>query len=335
MDNSSRRNKVALVVTATMVVVLFALAATVFVLKRSSGPHEAPASTESSAPSQPSASESPHSTAPPSSAAGRAGAGTPSLTEASLQFGLIQREYLVLRPSWMKDSDKLPLVVALHGLTVDRSAMLNAADWRGEVERRGFVAVFPQGFGNSWNVGPCCPPANLLQLDDVSFLDAVIAEVSGSEHTDPQRVFMTGFSGGGLMTYRYACDRSNAVAAIGPIAAVDLTGCTPTRPLSLLHQHSDPDLVVPFDGSLGVGQLVSSVPLPPVPDSVRKWASASGCQGDTGWRSVTSGVDSMTWKGCAADTRVELVRLAGLGHEWPKTQTYDGLAVMLDFFGIR
>lgn len=257
------------------------------------------------------------------------------LQDGALQTGIIQREYLTLTPSWVAPDSALPIVVALHGLTVDRFAMLDAAAWRAEVQRRGFVAVFPQGFGNSWNVGPCCPPANLLQVDDVAFLDSVIAAAKSLPGVDPERVYLTGFSAGALMTYRYACERAAVLRAIAPIAGVNLTRCSPGRPLALLHQHSDPDPVVPFDGSIGVGQLVSSEPTPAVLDTVGAWAAANGCTTESKWTAVVASVDEMIWRGCRGDAAVRLIRLKGLGHEWPRTADYDGLAGMLDFFGIR
>ena len=264
----------------------------------------------------------------------RGGTGEPVLRDAVVQMGVVQREYLVLSPSWAEEK-RLPLVLALHGMTVDRHAMLAAADWRAAVEERGFVAVFPQGMGNSWNVGPCCPPANILQVDDVGFLDAVIQAVKGASAIDDRRVFVTGFSAGALMTYRYACERADRLAGVAPMAGVNLTGCSPSSPLSLLHQHSDPDLVVPFDGGLGLGQLVTSEPLPSVDSSVSSWARADGCSDPLGWEPLSAGVDRRVWPNCASGTRVELVRLSGLGHEWPRTSDYDGLATMLDFFGIN
>lgn len=256
-------------------------------------------------------------------------------SDRTIQDGIIQREYLVLRPSWVTPDMRLPVVVALHGLLADRWAMIDGADWRGAVQRRGFVAVFPQGFANSWNSGECCVPSSLLGTDDVGFLDSVIDAVGSSEPVDPDRVYMTGFSAGGLMTYRYGCERSDRLGAIAPIAGSNLSGCAPTGPLSLLHQHSDPDPVVPYDGGLGVGQLLSSGALPSVPDSVARWASAVGCDPDAGTDELSPGVRLTRWKGCPTGTSVELVRVTDLGHEWPRTRDYDGLAEMLDFFGIN
>lgn len=301
--------------------------------------------TSPSVASTPSESPDPGVTAPGATAgptglddktgAGGDRSGKAELVDRTIQDGIIQREYLVLRPSWATEGVDLPLVVALHGLATDRWAMVDVADWRGTVQQRGFVAVFPQGLANSWNSGECCIPSSLLGTNDIGFLDSVIAAVQKSEPIDPDRVYVTGFSAGGLMTYRYGCERADRLAGIAPMAGSNLSGCVPGRPLSLLHQHSDPDPVVPYDGGFGVGQLLSSGGLPSVPDSVAKWATAVGCGPSAAPEDVSTGVLLTRWDGCPSGTSVELVRISGIGHEWPRTKNYDGLAETLDFFGIN
>lgn len=261
--------------------------------------------------------------------------GEATLSDRTIQAGIIQREYLVMKPSWSTDDMALPLVVALHGLTVDRWKMVEIADWRSAVQRRGFIAVFPQGLGNSWNSGSCCVPSSVVGTDDVAFLDSVIAEVESSEPVDPERVFMTGFSNGGIMSYRYGCARASTLVAIAPVSGSNLEGCAPDVPLSVLHQHGDPDTVVPYEGGIGIGRLAASAAFPSVPDSVSKWSSEMGCGSDVSRDQPASGVMVMSWQGCPGGVRVELVRVEGIGHTWPKTADYDGLAEILDFFGIN
>ena len=248
--------------------------------------------------------------------------------------GDVERVYTVVTPKAAPPDAELPVVLALHGLGVDAAQMMNAADWRGAVVEHSFMAVFPQGLSNSWNIGPCCPPANLIGVDDTVFLDQVIDEVLARGDTDADRVYMTGFSNGALMTYSYACANPATFAAIAPMSGSNVTGCTPSQPLSMLHQHSDPDLVVPFHGGLALGALVSSAPFPDVPGSVAAWAAADECPAEPQRLTEDDGVQRWRWTGCADDTKVELVMIPGVGHTWPTTPTYDGLDEMLGFFGL-
>jgi polyhydroxybutyrate depolymerase len=254
--------------------------------------------------------------------------------ELAVQMGILRREYLVVEPTGSRVGERLPVVIALHGLAQDRHGLLAAADWRGAVERDRFIAVFPQGFANSWNMGACCPPANLLGMDDLGFLDQVVAQLSARADVDPERLYLTGFSNGGVMTYAVACARPGVYAAIAPMSGSNVSGCAPTEPISLLHQHADPDAVVPFDGKPTLTQLLSSADFPPVPQSVAAWAAADGCPAEPTVRTVADGIERSEWAPCGDDTRVELIRLPGAGHKWPMLPGYDALATLLEFFDI-
>jgi len=144
---------------------------------------------------------------------------------------------------------------------------------------------------------------------------------------------MTGFSNGAIMTYAFACARSDLVTAVAPIAGSNLSGCAPTEPVSLLHLHGVPDYVVPFNGEPTLSQLVSGVPFPPVPGTISEWAGADGCSLVPAVRS-SGGVERTTWSGCSDGVRVELVTYPGNDHRWPDSPL-DGLDTVLRFFDIR
>jgi polyhydroxybutyrate depolymerase len=255
------------------------------------------------------------------------------VSRLDLAVGGATRSATVIVPAARAPGDRLPVVMVLHGLGVNANAMSRIADWRTAVARDRFIAVFPQGVNDSWNMGPCCPPANLLGVADTAFLDALVDDLRGRSDADPQRLYMTGFSNGALMVYTYACARSDVFAAIAPMAGTNITGCRPTQPLSLLHQHGDADVIVPYAGGPAFGSLVSSAPFPSVVDSVGDWAVADGCDAEP---TVTpeGGVERTRWSGCADGIRVESVRVPGLGHDWLRTATYDPLEELLGFFGI-
>jgi polyhydroxybutyrate depolymerase len=183
-------------------------------------------------------------------------------------------------------------------------------------------------------MGACCPPANLLRVDDFTFLDQVVAELTARPDVDADRLYLTGFSNGAIMAYSEVCARPGVYAALAPVSGSNISGCTPTLPISLLHQHGDPDPVVPFDGQPTLTQLLSSADFPPVPSTVAAWAAADGCPTSPEVTTEDSGVERSSWSPCDDDTRVELVRLPGLGHAWPNKGTYLGLDTMLEFFDI-
>ncbi len=251
----------------------------------------------------------------------------------TLQVGGATRTSTVISPVDVTPGEQLPAVLVLHGLGVNASAMSRTADWRAAVADDRFIAVFPQGVNDSWNMGPCCPPANLIGVADRAFLDALVADMVDRDDVDGSRLYLTGFSNGALMVYAYACDHPEVFAAVAPMAGTNVTGCRPDRPVSLLHQHGDADLVVPYGGGVALGSLVSSAPFPSVEDSVAAWAAADGCSAEP---TVVTDADVVRteWSGCADGTRVELVKVPGKGHVWLTKGNYDPLTELLDFFGL-
>ena len=260
--------------------------------------------------------------------------GTVSFQDVTMQEGIVQRQYLVIRPADEPLDEPLPTVMVLHGLGVDRFAMASVAPWAEAVARDHFVAVFPQGVLDSWNLGPCCPPASLAGVDDLGFLGRVIAQVVARPAVAPARRDLAGFSNGGMMVYELACARTDDFAAVAPMAATIITGCTPSRPISLLHMHGDPDPTVPYDGSPSLSQALSSKPFPAVPSTVAAWARADGCDAEPDRTDDRGGVTVDEWPGCPKGIQVELITYPGNGHNWP-TEPLDGLDELLRFFDLQ
>jgi polyhydroxybutyrate depolymerase len=287
----------------------------------------APAPTTTARPTGPAAPVRPTSTVPTRY-------GPVGLRTFSLQEGIVRREYLVMTPVSSPEDERLPSVMVLHGLGVDHTAMTKADDWPGAVARDRFLAVFPQGILNSWNAGPCCPPASLLKVDDVGFLSRVVAQLVRRPDVDPARLYLTGFSNGGIMTYAMACARPKMFAAVAPMAGTNVMGCKPASPVPLLHLHGDPDPTVPYDGRVTASQLLSTADFPPVPESVAAWAAADGCDADPTVTTAPGPVTTARWGGCRDDSKVELVTYPGNGHSWP-TAPLNGLDELLRFFDLQ
>lgn len=259
----------------------------------------------------------------------------PEVDESEQRFdvGGRQRSAVVISPLGPPPPGGFPVVMVLHGLGVSARSMSNVAPWRAAVERDAFVAVFPQGVENSWNLGRCCAPASVLGIDDVEFLGAVVDEVAARPELDAERLYLTGFSNGALMAYAMACERPGAFAAVAPMAGSNISECLPDVPVSLLHQHSDVDLVVPYGGGVALGSVLLVDAFPSVPDTVSAWAEADGCASPP-QVVQDADVERTVWQDCADGTRVELVRVPGVGHRWLRRGDHDPLEAALEFFGI-
>src|SRR6185436_10577421 len=73
-------------------------------------------------------------------------------------------------------------------------------------DKHGFIVVYPQGLGNSWNAGSCCGTAASSKVDDLKFVSDLIDKLKTEYCVDPKRVFASGLSNGGMLSHRLACE---------------------------------------------------------------------------------------------------------------------------------
>ncbi len=245
------------------------------------------------------------------------------------------RTALVVQPAdRTDDSAPLPLVVVLHGLGEDAESMAKLASWPEAARDTGFVAVFPQGVDDSWNAGRCCGEASSDGLDDVAFLDALIAQMVAEENVSSDAVYLTGFSNGAMMTYLYGCRRADSLAGAASVAGTNFSDCEPSQPLRFIQISGSDDPVVPV---LGGRSEVPGVPeVPSVEQSVLAVARASGCSGRPSG-AEKGGVASFEGTGCADGHPVRYDVISGLGHEYPNlanSPDYVAVDEILGFWGL-
>ena len=186
-------------------------------------------------------------------------------------------------------------------------------------DRYHFIAVYPQGVnagglgrGGTWNVGQAWDRST---TDDVAFARAILQNLERSFPLDRRRIYATGLSLGGMLTYRLACEMSDTFAAIAPVsAAMTEPNCRPHSPVAVFHVHGTADENVPLHG--GAGRLTGvGRSWPPVARGIEFWAQFDHCG-----RSPASAADGpettcYTYPGCRAS--VELCLIRGSGHGWP------------------
>jgi polyhydroxybutyrate depolymerase len=203
-----------------------------------------------------------------------------------------------------------------------------------ELARQGaFLLVCPQGVERHWNDGRQITRwrAQADGIDDVGFLAAVVEDVAGRYPVDRQRIFVTGISNGGLMSYRLACERADLVSAIAPVAA-SMAGsleCAPSRPVSVVILNGTADPLVPYEGGpIGFGgdNLGRVIP---TDEAWRRWAASNRCEGEPAEvrlpdQSATDGtrLELLSHTRCAGGSQVLLYRIEGGGHTWPGGPQY-------------
>lgn len=154
------------------------------------------------------------------------------------------RQYKVHVPPSYVPTTPMPVVFCIHGL--GQNAVMFCVDGAGmptKADAAGFILVMPNGYQNSWNAGTCCGAAVDAKLDDVALMRAIFKEVAIHLNIDQARVYATGLSNGGYMSYRLACEASDLFVAVAPGAgaigmndigggaaiAGDFAACAPTQ----------------------------------------------------------------------------------------------------------
>lgn len=223
-----------------------------------------------------------------------------------------------------------PLVVVLHGLGGDAEGMARISAWAAAAVQHDLVVAFGEGGEASWNAEGCCGGADAEGTDDVDYLHRLIAHLIATQDVDPQAVFLTGYSNGGMMTYRYLCEHGDELAGAASVAGTNTSGCTPEDPVDLLQISGADDTVVPLAG--GPSTTPGIGPFPSVTGSVEAVARAFGCPPE---RTVTRPPALVTrWGPCRDDVEVGLDVLSGAGHGYPLGSDYVATEEILAFWGL-
>ena len=250
----------------------------------------------------------------------------------NIGFNGVRRSYLVHIPTGYHPGKPLPLVVVIHGAFDTAKGMEKYSGFSALADRENFIVLYPNGMGlfgylQHWNAGHCCGKAAKDNWDDVGFIAETIGDVQTRLSIDARRIYMVGFSNGGMLTYRFAAEKGEILAAAAPMAA-SIGGRpstdapewripNPVRPLAMLIVHGLADDDVPYAGGVsrhrGGTRTYWSVE-----DSVRFWVENNGCGQVTGNAYSNEGrVHLKTWGHCRSGADVALLTVRGWGHVWP------------------
>jgi len=174
----------------------------------------------------------------------------------------------------------------------------------------------------TWDAGNCCNPAAAQHVDDVAYVRGVIADVETRTTVDPRHVYLLGFSLGGMLAYRVACQTDRLVAGIAVMSgSVQVSGCHPSHSVRVLAVHGLRDTIVPFLGQTRPAKLPA--PSRSVAASLAPFLSEDGCT--RSGHAYPSTVDTarafaqiVTVRYRCARGSVTLVVDSVLGHRWPR-----------------
>ena len=212
-----------------------------------------------------------------------------------------KRNMLVYAPADLPEN--APLLISLHGMNQDAAYQQKQSDWESIAKEEKFVLVYPNGIGRSWDITNTSVSSN----KDMKFLTVIIDEMVKRYKIDTKRVYLSGFSMGGMMTYFCANYMDEKFAAFAPVSGYLMWGdpvCS-SRPIPLIHTHGNVDDVVTYDN---------------VKARVSAWAAHNDCKTPattvTPWpkNKPNSKSSRTTWEAGEGGVEVVLNTLDGKGH---------------------
>lgn len=239
----------------------------------------------------------------------------------SIAHGGLQRTYQLHLPIGYTGDEDLPLVIAMHGGFGSGTQLENQSQLSVKADEENFIVVYPEGVKSllnirTWNAGNCCGYAVSNDIDDVGFINALLDSLISTYSIDTSRVYATGMSNGGFMSYRLACELSNRIAAIAPVAAsMAIDECNPISPVPIIHFHSYQDSNVPYDGGYGDG--ISDHYNPPLDSVLNAWSLVNDCEITNDTLVNDSAYTHVIWNNCDCSSSIEYYITADGGHSWP------------------
>ena len=229
----------------------------------------------------------------------------------TISVGGRDRTYRLYKPAGLPAS--APLVVVMHGGFGSAAQAERSYGWDELADSDKFVVAYPDGLNRAWNVNGagCCGRPAREGVDDVAFVTAAVADVAKNVSINVARVYATGISNGGMLSYTLACD-TTLFAAIGPVSGTQLDPCRSPHPASVMAIHGTADPLIPYRGGPGHGFV--HINGPPIPDVNAFWRKVDQCQAAS---VTTSGSLTTSTAGCADNRSVVLITIDGGGHQWP------------------
>jgi polyhydroxybutyrate depolymerase len=240
----------------------------------------------------------------------------------SFTFGGLVREYRLYVPPSYNGSTSFPVIINNHGYGSNNAQQEFYGNFSAIADTANFLVLLPNGtigpdnqryFNNFQQPG--------VGVDDVGFINALLDTIITKYNVDQNRIYSTGMSNGGFMSYDLACQLSHRIAAIasvtGSMVESHLAACQPSHPMPVMEIHGTMDATVPYTGGTAVNFV-------PIPELMQYWADYNNC--NVVLPNLTLPNYSVT-DNCTVELQlfpngdygssVEHFKIIGGGHSWP------------------
>ena len=247
--------------------------------------------------------------------------GATGLFYQSTFFDGLSRDYILFVPDSYDENENTPIVFNLHGGSSTAEEQLNyISDMRSLSDNEKFILVYPQASSDAngipiWNLGGVNSKAT--DVDDVGYISHLIDRISEFYSVDRDRIYVTGFSNGGYLSFELACKLSSKIAAFASVAGhmfIDTYNeCSPTHPTPFLSINGTEDN---YDG---IGEYYL-----PVENSNNYWIEYNNTDLNPNVvdledinTSDGSTVKYYSWKNGSNGVEIDHYKVIGGEHTWP------------------
>lgn len=244
----------------------------------------------------------------------------------TLQHDGLTRSYMIYLPDNYPATESSSLIFTLHGLGGNMQEFSQTGFDR-VADTTNYVVVAPQAetdilAGTAWN-----SRAGILgyypnnDVDDIGFLNFLVEYMLDNYSINPDQVYITGYSMGGFMTQRMACEANEKFKAFASVAGTigsGISDCIPGRAIPIAHFHgTEDDVVGYYSNTFGMN----------VDDLITLWT----VNNNTNPVPIETRLPDLAPDGLTVDhflytdggEDVELYRINGALHQWLRTPAND------------
>jgi polyhydroxybutyrate depolymerase len=185
-----------------------------------------------------------------------------------------ERHFILNKPDTIEEG--APLFIVLHGSGRRADETVSRFAFREFLQRNNFIGAFPNSIVRDDNISTWNAHNNtygIPHIDDVNFIKEMIIKVVSEDKANAQKVYLFGWSNGGFMANRLACEIPEYISAIFTLAGnlrEELNSCSLAGNVAIHHLHATGDETVPYEGDESRGYISAE-------QAIFRWVEFNRC----------------------------------------------------------